>query len=59
MATQVYWVEKKLTYFITSDVPLTEEQAQVLVENGVGSLKSVDWDFDPDLHNTQTEVSVK
>lgn len=38
-----YYVEQTRGYFITSDVPLTDDEAQVLVENGVGSLKIVEW----------------
>lgn len=44
-----YWVSVEKVYKITSEEELTQQQAQGLVENGGGSLKEVNWDFDEQL----------
>lgn len=44
-----YWLDVIRTYVVSSDSELTQEQAQTLVENGLGSLKVVEWRFDDSL----------
>lgn len=47
-----YWVSVERVYKLWSDVELTQEQAQALIENGQANLKEVNWDFDEALHST-------
>lgn len=41
-----YWVSQERVYKLVSDVALTDEEVQTLIENGQGSLKEVNWEVE-------------
>jgi hypothetical protein len=46
MSDYYYWVSMEKVYKVWSDVELTDEEVQSLIENGQGSLKEVNWEVE-------------
>jgi hypothetical protein len=44
-----YWVAIERVYKLVTAEPISQLQAQVMIENGLGSLKEINWDFDEEL----------
>jgi hypothetical protein len=44
-----YWVSMEKVYKLSSNVELTDDEVQVLIENGQGSLKEVNWEVEKGL----------